>query len=155
MGAFAGLIASLLAHFLNSFALPQKRGLAVVEVVFRLRDNPRLERRPDVAFVAYDRLPNPVIALEDPAVWEVVPNLAVEVISPSNTVDEIMQKIEDYFRSGVQQVWVIFPRQRQIYVYQSPQQVRILRQSDEIDGETVLPGFRLGVAALFATINKP
>ena len=57
--------------------------------------------------------------------------------------------MEEYFRAGVRLVWVIYPDLNQVYVYESPSKVRILHQSDELDGGTVLPGFRLKVAALF------
>jgi Uma2 family endonuclease len=155
MGAFAGLIASLLVGRLNAFALERKFGVAVVEVLFRLRNEPKLERRPDVAFVCYDRLPNPVLPPEDPAAWDVVPNLAVEVISPTNTADEVVDKIRDYFGAGVQLVWVLYPRQRLLYAYQSPIQNQVLQEHDSIDGGAVLPGFRLRLGDLLDAVLKP
>ncbi len=115
----------------------------------------RPARRPDVAFVAYDRITTPAVPATDPSEWEVVPNLAVEAISPHNTAEEVLVKIQDYFDCGVELVWVIYPRQRWIYVYELPTQVRILREADELDGGKVLPGFRLGIAALFAALVKP
>jgi Uma2 family endonuclease len=155
MGALAGFMASMLMAHLNSFALPQKLGIAVCEVLFRLRASPLLERRPDLAFVAYDRLPNPILPDEDPRVWEVVPNLAAEVVSPTNTFDEILDKIRDYFANGVQLVWVIHPRHRLAYVYQSPTQNRILQETDDLEGGNVLPGFRVTIRDLFAPLTKP
>lgn len=155
MGALAGFVASMLLGHLNQFALQRKLGVAVSEVLFRLRTTPLLERRPDLAFVAYERLPNPVLPERDPAAWAVVPNLAIEVNSPSNTAEEILDKIRDYFATGVELVWVIYPRQRLVYVYQSPTENHILQESDELDGAAVLPGFRLGIAMLFAALVKP
>jgi Uma2 family endonuclease len=154
MGALAGTVASLLAHYLNLVGLSQKLGFAVVEVLFRLRAG-HPSRRPDVAFVTYARWQAATIPTTDPPEWEVVPDLAVEVVSPSNTAEEIADKIDDYFAAGVQRVWVIYPRQRWVYVYESPTQVRILRGTDELEGDPVLPGFRMSVADLFAALVKP
>jgi Uma2 family endonuclease len=81
--------------------------------------------------------------------WEVVPDLAVEVVSPSNTAIEVVKKLGDYFRAGVRQVWVIYPVQQFIYVYTSLADIRVLQPGDDLDGGAVLPGFRLAVSTLF------
>jgi Uma2 family endonuclease len=154
MGILAGTLVSILSGFLWSFIAPRKLGLVVVEVLFRFRPD-RPSRRPDLAFVGFDRCTTPAIPPSDPAEWEVVPNLAVEAISPSNTAEDVMVQLQDYFDAGVELVWVIYPRQRWIFVYQSMTQVRQLREADELDGGTVLPGFRLKIADLFAALVKP
>jgi Uma2 family endonuclease len=79
----------------------------------------------------------------------VVPDLAIEVISLSNTADQVDEKIEDYFHSNVRQVWVIYPGTGKVYIYDSPTTVRILQVGDDLDGGTLLPGFRLPLAVLF------
>ena len=81
--------------------------------------------------------------------WDVVPNLAVEVISPSNTAREILDKVEEYFRVGVERIWVIYPSQRLVYVYASPTDVRIVTEGSELMDESLLPGFRLPLHLLF------
>src|SRR5438067_9065857 len=81
MGALAGIIASVLSQYLGVFATQHKLGLVMVEVLFRLGANGP-ERRPDVAFISYDRWPLAAVPTEDPPAWPVVPNLAVEVVSP-------------------------------------------------------------------------
>src|SRR5262249_39356350 len=140
MGAFAGTIASFLVSHLNVFAWQHKLGFAVAEVMFRLRpDSP--QRRPDLAFISYDRWVSPAPA-QDPPAWDVLPNLAVEVVSPTNIADEIEEKLQEYFAARVQLVWVVHPLRRRIYVYESPTQVRILQENDELDGGQVLPSFR-------------
>src|SRR6266536_6186571 len=95
MGAFETVLASWLCYLLNSFAVVGKLGLAVSEVLFVLNAQRNLRRRPDVAFVSYARWPTSVVARE-PA-WNVVPDLAIEVVSPSNLAEEIDSKITDYF----------------------------------------------------------
>ena len=81
--------------------------------------------------------------------WEVVPNLAVEVVSASNSAEEILGKIREYFQVGVELVWVVYPTEEQIYVYESPTQLRILKKDQELAGGNVLPGFCLPIAVLF------
>jgi Uma2 family endonuclease len=108
-----------------------------------------------VAYVAYDRWPYTAPFEEDPPAFDVVPNLVVEVNSPSNTLDEIEDKNRDYFFAGVQQVWVIVPRTRHVYVYDAPDKVYMLSDKEELDGGKIIPGFRLPLAAFFARGAKP
>ena len=68
--------------------------------------------------------------------WDVVPDLAVEVISPHNPAEESVQKIREYFEAGVILVWVVYPEERQVYVYESPKQIRVLTGDDTLDGGT-------------------
>jgi Uma2 family endonuclease len=154
MGAFAGTVASMIVHYLNEFALPKKLGFAVNEVLFNLGVN-RQQRRPDLAFISWDRWKVPPIAGEDPPAWDVVPNIMGEAVSPTNTAEEIEVKMLEYFAAGVMLVWVIYPRQERIYVYESPTKVHILQMGDELDGGAVLPGFRVKLADLFGAIVKP
>jgi Uma2 family endonuclease len=99
MGAFETVLASWLCHVINSFTAGKKLGLAVNEVLFVLSAARALHRRPDVDFVSYARWPTSVVARE-PA-WNVVPDLAIEIVSPTNLAEEIDRKITDYFQSGV------------------------------------------------------
>jgi Putative restriction endonuclease len=106
MGAFETVLVSWLCHMLNGFAAGKKLGLAVNEVLFVLNAARTLNRRPDVAFVSYARWPTSVVARE--AAWNVVPDLAIEILSPTNLAEEIDRKITDYFQSGVRLVWVFY-----------------------------------------------
>lgn len=150
MGAFAGTVAFFLAHHLNIFG--RQFGFAIIETLFDL--GPR-ERRPDFAFVRWERWQPPPNILDDPRAWKVVPNLAGEVVSPTNTATEIEAKVLEYFAAGVELVWVLYPRFQRIHVYESATQVRILEINDEIDGGTVIPGFHLKLKELFSVPNKP
>jgi Uma2 family endonuclease len=85
----------------------------------------------------------------DVAAWPVVPNLTVDVVSPTNTAEDVLAKVRDYFRTGVQLVWVVYPEDESVYVYTSRTSVRILDRTGELDGGDVLPGFRLALAELF------
>lgn len=145
MGAFESRLASYLAGFINIFAM-EKIGLACVETLFDLHIG--RNRRPDVSFVRYDRWPRHT-PLPVGDAWNVIPNLATEVVSPSNTQQEVLDKLVDYFRAGVSLVWVIYPQHRQVYVYTTMKDVRVLDQTDTLDGGEVIPGFQLSLATLF------
>jgi Uma2 family endonuclease len=141
MGANESFLASYLAGLINVFAM-NSIGVACVETLFDLQIG--RNRRPDVAMVRYDRWP-----LQRPIppgdAWVVVPNLSAEVVSPTNTQPELLDKLADYFRAGVQLVWIIYPQHRQIYVYTSLKDVQVLDENDALDGGDVIPGFTLPV----------
>ncbi|MCI0641713.1 MAG: Uma2 family endonuclease [Gemmataceae bacterium] len=147
MGVFACLLANSLRDFLNEFCIPRKLGIAVLEVLFRLK-TAGPSRRPDVAFLRKELIPKNLF--DDPPEIHGYPDLAVEVVSPSNTFAELEEKVLEYFEAGVRLVWIIVPRSRRIYVYSSPTNVLILQEQDELSGDPVLPGFRLKVADLFS-----
>jgi len=148
MGAFEVDIRSDLLSYLRQFAKKHKLGRAVAELLFLLDRAKNLQRRPDIAVVTYKRWAREQKVPKTNA-WDVVPELAVEVVSPSNTANEIMAKIREYFEAGVRCVWVVYPAEEQVYVYHSPVQLQVLTKKDQLDGEDILPGFRLLVASLF------
>jgi Uma2 family endonuclease len=107
---------------------------------------PGLVRRPDVSFVRYGRLPGEVL----PKGWiKIPPDLAVEVVSPNDGADELDEELEDYQDVGVPLIWVIYPQSRTVTVYRDDGSVSRLRESDELSGEDVIPGFRCAVRELF------
>lgn len=148
MGARQSMIANLLAQFLADWARPRRAGHVAVEVLFQLDPAGPLQRRPDVAFVNAERW-SFERSIPDENAWAVAPNLAVEVVSPTNTVDEIMDKIEDYFDHGVERVWIVLPKQRAIQVYSSTTSIRAFALADIVRDEDAFPGFELPVASLF------
>ena len=79
----------------------------------------------------------------DVSVWDLVPDLAIEVVSPTNAAVEVQAKIDEYFEAGVSRVWVIYPKQKNIHIYASPTQIQVLQLGDELDGGDLIPGFRL------------
>lgn len=148
MGAYPTWIASLLAQSLGPFARSQKLGRVMVEMLFRIDAERKLQRRPDVAFLSFERWPRDRQVPRE-AAWDVIPDLAVEVVSPTNSASEVITKVREYFQAGVRGVWVVYPEESQIYLYDSPTSVNIVQAGGEIDGGTILPGFRLPVATLF------
>lgn len=153
MSAFENIIASRALYYLYLFAEQSALGQAVMETLFLFDRQTNKQRRPDVAFVSYQRWPKGRrVPRTDP--WDVVPNLAIEVNSHTNTFDQILAKIREYFQAGVERVWVVCPSEELVYVYQSPTQNKILTRADELDGETVLPGFHLPLATLFGDAEE-
>ena len=153
MGAHEIWLATVLVVHLANFVRQHQLGRVVQELLFDFTAMVQRKRRPDAAFVSYERWPRQRQVPHTEA-WEVVPNLVVEVISPSDKGDDILDKVAEYFRIGVECVWVIFTSQKQVYIYTSPTQVRILTRADELYGEPVLPHFRLPLAALFEDIEE-
>jgi Uma2 family endonuclease len=148
MGAYEARLATLLAARIETFAQQHQLGRAVQEMLFDLTVATGRKRRPDVAFVSFDRWPL-TRRIPRTEAWEVVPNLAVEVVSRMDSFDHLMDKIADYFHAGVERVWVVFPSQEQVYTYDSPSSVRILTRTDELSGDLILPHFRLSLVELF------
>ena len=152
MGAHEIWLATVLVVHLANFVGQHQLGRVVQELLFDFTAMVKRKRRPDVAFVSYERWPRQR-SVPHAEAWEVVPNLVVEVISPSDRGNDILDKVAEYFRIGVECVWVIFISQEQVYIYESPTHVRILTRMDELYGEPVLPHFRLPLVALFEDIE--
>jgi Uma2 family endonuclease len=150
MAVYSVWIASLIHEHLAVFARTQGVGRALSEALFHLPSPVSRDRRPDVAFVSYQRWAKNRSVPRTGNAWNVVPNLNVEVVSPTDSAEELQEKVEEYFRVGVELVWVVYPPQSKIYAYSSPTQVQVLTTADELDGGSVLPGFRLALSELFA-----
>jgi len=155
MSALSAFISFQLMSHVNFFVLGHDLGRSGTELLFRLPPPLERNRRPDGGFVSYQRWPKnrPMPASEN--AWDVVPELAVEVVSPTDFVEELLEKIEEYFRVGVQLVWVVYPRLRVIHVYDSYTKIRVLARTDTLDGGSVLPGFTLPLVKLFPEENLP
>jgi len=110
-----------------------------------LSRNPDTVRVPDVAFVSAKR------AAETPDTgrfFEGAPDLAVEVASPSDRTPDTARKVREYLEAGTRLVWVIIPDERMAYVHHPDGIVRVIQKDGVLDGEDVLPGFRLPLADL-------
>ena len=113
---------------------------------FRLTSDPDTVRAPDVAFVRAERLPPPA---EREGTLRLVPDLAVEVVSPSDRMTEVREKVREYLEAGVRLVWVVDPRRETVTIFAADGTERVLRAGDTLDGGDVLPDFRLPVADIF------
>ena len=149
MSSYAIRIANNLAFLINEYARKNNLGEAVVEDIFNLRLSLDRNRRPDVAFVSYQRWPKDRPQPTEGDVWDVVPDLMVEVVSPSDKAEESLTKIREYFEAGARLVWAIYPRERLAYLYESRTRVRIITDREELTGGDVLPDFSVPLANLF------
>ena len=145
-----GHFASVLNAFLTTFVLAHKLGVVCdSSTAFTMKTGNK--RSPDVSFVAKDRLRG--LKKLPKGFFQGAPDLAVEIISPSNTFDEIHTKIVEYFDSGSKLVWVIHPDEESVLVYHKPQPDKLLQRSDSLDGETIIPGFTVPLTELFADLD--
>jgi Uma2 family endonuclease len=154
MGAYEYWLAAVVHGYLCRYADDNPIGRAVIEMIFDLRPHVDRERRPDVAFVSFERWPRDR-RIPRTRSWAVVPDLAVEIIRLTNTADEVAEKLEEYYKAGLRLVWVVYPAQMKIYAFTSTTQVRVLATGDELDGGDVLPGLRLSVRDLFEKAGEP
>jgi Uma2 family endonuclease len=144
-------LALYLARVIDEFVRPRNLGI-VLGADGTIQIKLALVRIPDVAFIARGRLPGRRLPKE--AVPLVVPNLAAEVLSKSNTRKEMEIKRTEYFNAGVELVWEIDPKKRTVIVYTSPEDFTTLTIDDTLDGGTVLPGFELPLKDLFGELDR-
>ncbi len=143
----AALLVFALQNFLNEHDLGILAGADGPHQI--LADQVRF---PDVAFIAYDRIPESAGRATPVPDW--IPNLAVEVLSAGYTKAEMTRKLRDYFEAGVELVWYVDPSDRTVRVYHSPEAVVTLTEADNLDGEQLLPGFRLSIRDWFERATR-
>jgi Uma2 family endonuclease len=118
-----------------------------------MRLMPGLVRLPDVSFVRWERLPVRGEVPDEP-VAGLAPDLAVEVLSKSNTRKEMERKLKEYFLAGVRLVWMVDPARRTVQVHTAPDQSRLLTEEQTLDGGEVLPGLALPLRQVFARVSR-
>jgi Uma2 family endonuclease len=146
MGVAEGWIATRLVELLGPFVTANRLGWTLGEVLFRTKRSPNKKRRPDVAFVSRERWPLDQELPRD--YFDFAPDLAIEVVSPTDLATDLQAKIEEYFEAGASQVWMIYRTTARIEVRDSTGTARIFRRGDILDGGSVIPGFQLAVADL-------
>lgn len=145
-----GNISAYLCGLIELYVRPKKLGVTCdSSTAFTLKSGNK--RSPDISFVSKERLQG--LRRLPKGFFQGAPDLAVEVISPSNTFEEIHTKLVEYFDNGCQLAWVINPDERSVVVYRQPQPDRLLKLTDSLDGEDVIPGFTFPVAELFAELD--
>jgi Uma2 family endonuclease len=150
MGYRESVLAGAILAALRAFVIPRKLGI-VSGADGTLRIFPGLVRVPDVAFVSRERLPGGKVP--DAPIPQLVPNLAVEVLSEGNTPGEMDRKRREYFSAGVRLVWIIDAEARTASVYTTPEDRDVLDEQRSLEGGAVLPGFTLSLRELFAELD--
>jgi Uma2 family endonuclease len=154
MSTDSQFIANRLTRLLSNYGIEHNIGEAYNETIFKLSLRADRSRRPDVAFVPYSRWPKNVMP-PDSSSWEMLPDLCVEVVSPTDEAEELMNKVREYFQAGVRLVWVVYPRHELVLVFESLTNVRGLSRSDELAGGPVLAGFKLPLSEIFLPPAAP
>jgi Uma2 family endonuclease len=151
MGFREGFLGLWIGHLLQVYLDTDNLGL-VAGSDGMIRFKLDLVRMPDVSFIRWDSVDDPN-EIENPAgaFLEVPPDLAVEVLSPSNTRREMEIKLGEYAKAGVKLVWYVDPERKEVDVYPkgNPKRKKTLGVTDTLDGGNVLPGFAVPVARIF------
>jgi Uma2 family endonuclease len=151
MGYYESRLAAVLIGFLEAFLGRHDLGIVIGEGG-TLRLAPGLIRIPDVSFLSWSHFPNRLLPAEQ--MPDLTPDLAVEVLSPSNTRAEMARKRREYFAGGCQLVWEVDPVAVTVTVYTAPDQSTVLTENDSVDGGAVLPGFSLSIRQWFARAGR-
>jgi len=145
-GSRHGAVLARLTGRIVSFVDEHRLGTVFgAETGFQIQHDPDTVRAPDVAFVRASRMPADLPGGFFPG----PPDLAVEVVSPSDRASEVLAKVQDWLEAGSAAVWVVDPHTRRVSVYRSGEVV-VLKESDALAGGDLLPGFSLPVAEIFA-----
>lgn len=149
MGFFESRVGFLIARLLDEYAERHGLGLVLGESAL-MRISGQL-RMPDAAFFSAGRIPAQGLARK---IMPAGPDLAVEVLSDSNTAAEMERKRGEYFAAGTVLVWEVEPELRLVRVYTAPDTFHTVHEDGTLEGEPALPGFRLPLRELFARVGR-
>jgi Uma2 family endonuclease len=149
VGGTHGIVALNIGALLLAHVRQERLGAVTVETGYYHSGDRHSVFAPDVAFVSSARAPVPFPDKYVP----VMPDLAVEVISPGDSAPDTLQKLQRYFAAGTRMVWTVYPNERTIYVWQPAAEGGLRAQplgpDDTLDGGSVLPGFAVQVSEIF------
>jgi Uma2 family endonuclease len=151
MGHYESRVGLILSHFLEDYLETHDLGIAYAADAM-LRVLPGIVREPDVSFVSWAKLPNRELPAEQIA--GLVPDLAIEILSPSNTPREMIRKRGEYFQAGVRLFWEIDPVTHSAIAYTAVDQATPVPADGTLDGGDVLPGFRVSLRRLFERAGR-
>jgi Uma2 family endonuclease len=154
VSVLSSLIAGIIYHMLFGHCLSNRLGLVLPpETGYQcFPDSPDKVRKPDVSFIRAGRLTREQLMEE--GFCSVVPDLAVEVLSPNDLVYVVDQKVREYRRAGVLLTWIVNPETRTVKVYRADRPFAELEENDELSGEEVVPGFRVVIRDIFELAEK-
>lgn len=143
-----GRIAMRLSIPLGQYVQEHSLGeVYAAETGYKLKSNPDTVRAPDLSFIEQKRVDE---VGEAKGYWPGAPDLAVEVLSPSDIVSDVEQKVGEWLDGGSRLVWVVSPKMRTVTVYRSRTDIHVLTEKDSLDGGSVIPGFVCSIGKLFA-----
>jgi Uma2 family endonuclease len=140
------LVALAILEPLQQHMGKQGTGRVLPEAGYLLSRDPLTIRQPDVSVISRER-----IRASDPdSYFEGAPELAVEVVSPSDSAEDLDIKTKQYLQNGARQVWILYPKTQTVHVFSRGAATVILDKDQTLEGGELLPGFTVPVASLFA-----
>jgi Uma2 family endonuclease len=157
MSLYACLVANRLNLEMGFHLKTNDVGRSGVELLYRFpsSDDETRSRRPDVSYVSYEQWPRtrPIPARGN--AFEVVPDLVAEVVSPTDSAEELNSKVLEYLNAGVRLVWVVYPLSREVHSFRpGAGESQIFRAGDALNAGDLLPGFRTPVLDLFPPVER-
>jgi Uma2 family endonuclease len=151
MGYYESSLASVLIGAIYEFLRKTKLGIVLGEGGL-MRVEEAQVRIPDVAFYSWSKFPNKLLPRVQ--ILNFVPELAVEILSPTNTKKEMKRKRREYFEGGAELVWEVHPEKQIVDVFTAPEEKTTIGVDGILDGGTVLPGFTLSIKEWFDQAGK-
>jgi Uma2 family endonuclease len=151
MGFRESVLAIAIASALSTFVRRANLGL-VSGADGMMRLFPKNVRIPDVTYIAWHRIPGG--RMPDAPIPDLVPDLAVEVLSKSNTAAEMQRKRREYFAAGTSLGWLVDPESRSVSVYTSEDEVTVIDENAQLTAAELLPGFSLSIRELFSELDR-
>lgn len=151
MGWYESVLAMLIGIEIGTYLKTHNLG-HVLGADGTLKILPGIVKIPDVSFISWKRFPRERLGRRP--IPTLIPDLAVEVLSETNTRREMDAKLVKYFQAGVSLVWYIDPDTRTARVYRSPTEIQLVETSGSLDGGDVLPGLQISLAALFEQADR-
>lgn len=149
-GILHGVVTNRLAMYLGAFVMENALGeVTAAETGFKLLNQSTVGA--DIAFISKEKFAQYGIT---ETFFPTAPDLAVEVVSPGNTSEEISTKVEDYLSSGSSLVWIVYPKRKVVVVYRKNNTISFLHEEDELSGEDVIPNFVISLEKIFGNLPK-
>lgn len=147
-GGLHGAVGMRLGGALTAYVDEHRLGVVLnADTGFKLESDPDTVRAPDVSFVAQSRISASGLPT---GYWQGPPDLAIEVLSPSDSRADLRAKVAEYLRLGVREVWFVEPVERQLTIHRPGETPRTVGEADTLEGGELLPGFRYPLARLFS-----
>ncbi len=150
-GGMHGAVVASIGTLLNNWGRNSNLGIVGISSGFILSHNPATLSGPDVYFVRAERAPYTDLSSD---FWTIAPDLAVEVVSPSETAEDMQDKVSIFLTAGTPLVWVVYPRTQQLVSYTSDNRPRTYGAEGVLDFPNVLPEFVCKVGDVFESCKS-
>lgn len=147
MGAFENAVALVISSLLLPHIRKHRLGwLLGSETNYKVIPNSETTRRPDITFIRRGRFPDDKLP---PGILTLAPDLMIEVVSPTNSANEIEEKVKLFLEAGTQLAWIVYPSIRSVRILRPDGSGQSLDANAVINGENVVPGFSCKVSEFF------